>query len=673
LTIIWVFGFAMIMISIIIMAIFYHSTLNIMSSYSNKSLQQVTLLIEEHTEQLLNPVADSVKLVQQINSTRLLDNQQLLNLEALYFSQINLNPNIASLDFGQQDGQFMMVKRMADQSIATQKIKDHQIDWFDRHPNAHFKQIKEHRHIPYDPYDPRERPWYQGAITQQGIYWTGVYMFATDQQPAITASITLKDKNNHITSVSSASLTLKKLSAFLTTIDLGEGKAFILNKDLKVIAMPNLIHYFNKKNHELPKLNSMPDKRMHSFAKISMAQQDKINFEFSVDNENYFGVLSKFNYFPDNHWYIGAFIPEKQLLGKIKKANYYAIGISFTCLVMALILIYFIAKRITKPLCLLAKEATKMQDLDFNDSFQSSSIFEELDQTLTSFRKMRDRVRVLGRYAPTQLVLKLLKSHKKPELGGETKCLTLFFSDIENFSSYAESCHAEKIAKILGLYLHITTDVIKSHQGTVDKYMGDGIMAFWNAPDTVKKHAKLAVYAALDCLEAIEEMEDPRLYTRIGIHTAEVVVGNFGSPERFNYTAVGDGVNLAARLEGVNRYYKTQLIISNETYQQVKSKVVCRQLDNIAVKGKKQSCLIYEVIGKVNTVEQSRLDFIEYYEQGMLFYYQKDFSQALEKFEQAEQIIPNDCAVSILKKRAAGFIDNPPTEDWCGVYCLTTK
>lgn len=218
--------------------------------------------------------------------------------------------------------------------------------------------------------------------------------------------------------------------------------------------------------------------------------------------------------------------------------------------------------------------------------------------------KDKKRIRnMFGTYVSPAVVDQILEN--PPELGGVDKNLTVFFSDIRGFTTLSESMTPQELVKILNKYLSAMTDIILSHGGTLDKYEGDAIMCFWGAPLEQEDHALLACKSALEQMEALRQLnkefpEDKQINIGIGLNSGKMTVGNMGSQQRMDYTLIGDNVNLGARLEGTNKQYRTNIIISEYTYGLVKDKMVVRELDNIRVKGKNKPVLIYELIDEID-------------------------------------------------------------------------
>jgi adenylate cyclase len=281
-----------------------------------------------------------------------------------------------------------------------------------------------------------------------------------------------------------------------------------------------------------------------------------------------------------------------------------------------------------------------------------------------------------GHYVNKDVVRQIIKNPKALELGGAEKNITVFFSDIAGFTTISEKMGPVELVKFLNEYLQDMTEVILKYQGTLDKYEGDAIMAFWNAPIAINDHALNACLAALENQEHLAKLRKkwtaegkPAIHARIGINTGNAVVGNMGSENRFNYTAMGDNVNLGSRLEGINKEYGTEIIISESVYNQVKEKLVCRELDLIRVKGKTVPVRILELVGEVKKVNRDLLDRNARFYDALRDYRSKNFTSAKQKFE----ALKDDAPSRVFAKRCEDFIKNPPPAEWDGVWTYMTK
>ncbi|MBI5475884.1 MAG: CHASE2 domain-containing protein [Ignavibacteriales bacterium] len=296
----------------------------------------------------------------------------------------------------------------------------------------------------------------------------------------------------------------------------------------------------------------------------------------------------------------------------------------------------------------------------------------------------RQKVMIKGmfsQYVNPTVVDELIAHPEKLRLGGERKELTVFFSDIENFTKMSEQLRPEYLVTILNEYLSEMTKIILENNGTLDKYEGDAIVAFWGAPIPQSDHAFLACRAAVQMQRRLDELRNnwlkegkPELKVRIGINTGEVVVGNMGGADRFDYTIIGDSVNLGARLESANKQYKTKVMISSSTYQYVSEKIISRELDLLVVMGKTEPIRVYELIGiNGESLPAEKLMTVELYKKGLAHYRKKEWDEAVKEFEKVLKISPDDFPSQLYIERSYLYKKNPPPENWNGVFILQTK
>ncbi len=284
-------------------------------------------------------------------------------------------------------------------------------------------------------------------------------------------------------------------------------------------------------------------------------------------------------------------------------------------------------------------------------------------------------------YVPPALVDTLVQNPDKLKLGGERMNLTALFSDVAGFTSISEKLTPEELVELLNEYLTAMTDIVFKYDGTLDKYEGDAVMAVFGAPIWFPNHATNACYTCLEMQETLVELRKkwkaegkPECRARIGLNTGDMIAGNMGSKTRFNYTVMGDAVNLASRLEGANKQYGTYIMISEFTYEQAKDNVQVRELDLIAVKGKALPVKVYELLArKTDKIETYKLDAIEQYLKGLEAYKQRRWDDGIKFFEKALQINPDDEPSKVYKQRCIDFKIDPPPDDWDGVFIMKTK
>jgi adenylate cyclase len=273
----------------------------------------------------------------------------------------------------------------------------------------------------------------------------------------------------------------------------------------------------------------------------------------------------------------------------------------------------------------------------------------------------------------------MLKDPSKLKLGGDKKDLSVLFSDIRGFTTISEKLTPEELVHLLNEYLTAMTNVVFKYDGLLDKYMGDAIMAVFGAPLDQPDHPIRACRTALDMMEELKKLQEkwagegrPVLDIGVGINTGDMVVGNMGSEMRFDYTVMGDSVNLGSRLEGINKEYGTNIIISEYTYEAVKDVFFCREMDSVRVKGKKRPVRIYELIGEKKDVETWG-EAIRFFEDGLSKYKQGLWDKAIESFQKVLALRPSDASSRLYIERCQALKENPPEGPWDGVFTMTKK
>ncbi|MGH7792884.1 MAG: adenylate/guanylate cyclase domain-containing protein, partial [Thermodesulfobacteriota bacterium] len=256
--------------------------------------------------------------------------------------------------------------------------------------------------------------------------------------------------------------------------------------------------------------------------------------------------------------------------------------------------------------------------------------------------------------------------------GGKVRRVTVFFADLAGFTSFAEIISPEKVATVLHKVLNALTEVLIGNQGVIDKYIGDSIMAFWGAPFDTDKDEINACQAAIECLEALREINIelmgeglPELRIRIGIHSGHAIAGNIGSDRLFHYTVIGDTVNLASRLESANKFFKTSIIISEDTLKETGNSFFTRELGSIAVKGKLQPVKVFELMDEEQAADSNKRELVSLYRRGMNFYKGRKWHEAAEVFMEILKNYPDDGPSQFYRDRCEYILSNSHlTQDW---------
>ncbi|MBD3165420.1 CHASE2 domain-containing protein [bacterium] len=299
-------------------------------------------------------------------------------------------------------------------------------------------------------------------------------------------------------------------------------------------------------------------------------------------------------------------------------------------------------------------------------------------------KEQREKAMIRGmfsQYVPKKVVDALVENPDLMSLGGERRNMTALFTDVAGFTSVSERLSPEELVALLNEYLSEMSKIILDNEGIIDKYEGDLIMAEWGAPVAFEDHAAWACRAALKMQKRLVELREhwkkegkPMLKSRVGINTGDMIVGNMGCLEVFDYTVMGDAVNLASRLEGANKAYGTTTMIGPETREQLPDTFTIRFLDNLRVKGKDEPVTVYELLCEApDTLPDYKLKAIKLYEEGLKLFFDMQFADAKEKFDEALEHDPTDGPSRTYLERAIAYINNPPPEDWDKVFVLTEK
>ena len=328
------------------------------------------------------------------------------------------------------------------------------------------------------------------------------------------------------------------------------------------------------------------------------------------------------------------------------------------------------AGTVSEPLSVLTRDEVGELALSFN------RMVEEL--------RTRDRIKdTFGKFVDPRIVTRLIGSGADQ---AERRTLTVFFSDIKGFSGISEQLTASAVVNLLNSYFGTVAEVIHAHRGFIDKYIGDAVMAFWVSPFSAgDDHASDACLAALAQQEAITLLraqlpeitgmrrDPPELAIRMGIATGEAVVGTIGSDSSRSYTVIGDTVNLASRLESINKLYSTSLILSEETYRMAQQVIEARELDLITVAGKTEPVRIYEAMARVGEIAPEQIQLREMYANGLAAYRRQDWDEAQRCFESCQLGDADDGPSRLFIERISLLRSSPPPADWDGVWHFKEK
>ena len=352
-------------------------------------------------------------------------------------------------------------------------------------------------------------------------------------------------------------------------------------------------------------------------------------------------------------------------------------------LITSVIVAFFIARQVTQPVKLLTQGAELIEAGNYEQNIVVNRS-DEIGMLAQSFNNMakglkeKEKVRnLLGKVVSPAIAEELMS--KDIELGGEEKFVTTLFSDVRNFTTMCEGRKPEEILSLLNEYFTKISGKIEDNGGVVDKYIGDAVMAIFGAPLRKDDDAARAINSAFEMCQALkilnisfQERGISPIGIGIGIHSDIVVAGNMGSINRLNYTVIGDGVNLASRLEGLTKNYGVDIIVSDATAN-VATEFLYRELDLVKVKGKNNSCVILEPLGVINHISNDIIESLEIYKNALKLYRDRKWDEAKNEFETLFNTQPTSILYKLYITRCDEMKNNPPNKDWDGSYTFTSK
>lgn len=542
-------------------------------------------------------------------------------------------------------------------------------------------------------YDPRPRPWYKDAIATKGLIWSDLLVYTSNRQPGITAAYPIFAADGRVIGAAAANVSTNQMSDFLASLDLGwSGMAFIVDEKEQLIAHPDASRTVRQDGlkYSLVKADQLGEQVItDAFAAY---RQDKgrvkgkvTTVSFDSGGQRHLGSFTPFPAELGKNWLMVIIVLEDDFVGTLKENSRDLVVAGFAVMVIGLLLVALLASWITRPLTLLTHEIQKIQRFDLAGPIALHAIVKEVNELIHSMNMMKRALRTFGMFVPRDLVRELVASGRPIELGGQDKTLTVMFTDVADFTSLSERMAAGDLLVHVSRHLAAMSECVAEEDGTVDKYVGDAVMAFWGAPIWRDDHALRACVAALKARRVQLLMNAewagqglPTMFVRIGLHTAPVIVGNIGSSWRMSYTAMGDGVNVASRLEGVNKVYGTQICISQAVLDAAGPSVLARPLDLVAVKGRKAGAQVYELLGLREgnpdlAPTPEILDICRATEEGFAAYQERRWTDAIAAYERLAALAPADKVPAIFIERCRHYLTDPPPADWTGVYEMKTK
>lgn len=526
-----------------------------------------------------------------------------------------------------------------------------------------------------EPYVVAEKAWIRRGLQQQDLAWLDPYVF-TDGQRGISAVLPLRPETGMpADGLLHVDVFITTLQQFLGRFAVGRtGRVHLLDAGGARIASP--VAWDGGDPLLAAAVQALGGGQ--ALRRVEPGAERSFLFESGAR-----GWRAAFDHVaipggPD--WIVAVVAPESEFTGLARRNAALTAAIAAATLLAAIAAAIVVSRRIAEPLRIISHDLERLAVFDFGARPAPPSFVREVEVVRRTAARMKASLRSFGHYVPTELVRDMVASGAEAKLGGERRRLTIHFSDIAGFTSVSEKLTPEQLVEELGAYFVLMREVLRERRGTLDKYMGDGILAFFNAPHPVPGHEAAACEAALDAQARLAEdgvarraAGRPVFRARIGLATGDVVVGNFGTPDRFAYTVLGDAVNLASRLEGLCKFYGVAIVACGGVRAATGDSFEWRALDRVAVVGREAGTDIHQLLGRKGELAPPAAARRDAYEAALADYLDARFASAAQRFRELATADAGDIAAATMARRARKLARTPPAGPWTGIYVMTSK
>jgi adenylate cyclase len=641
--------------------------------------EQIVAAVRKEVSAIVQEARAAHTAIRTLFLQNVLDTREADKREFVFLSQLQSQATVSWAAFGWPDGSFFAAHKLGDRQLEMMEIS------LTDHPGE--RRIDEYEVIPgdiefarrrFEPTSCRvsEQPWFKASIAsaEPQPQWFKVLNHPTGEHPSIAYAGPI-DVYQERQGVLAIIIEYTRLSHFLSQLEVGRtGTAFIFDGSGDLVAAPDQnadeLHPAQGQEAFLP-LAQMALTRAGDEGR-KQAWRRTLTF----DNAAYEVALTPL---PFPGWSLATIIPEAEFLQPVEATlRRLIIGLAAGALLAAALSAVLARLVIAAPLTRVVGEIRHVENFALDQVRRHSSRIAEIASLSSAIAEMATGLSAFRKFIPADLVRQLLRQGVEAKPGGSIQHLTVMFIDVAGFTGLSERM-GDRLVPLLSAYLDLTSEVIVANGGTIDKFIGDAVMAFWGAPTAQHDHALLCCRAALACRAALEtsglaDDQGQPLQIRIGINSGRMLVGNIGSELRLNYTVIGDAVNVASRLESANKYYETQILVGAETKRLVDNMMITREIDRIAVYGKTEGLAVYELIGSVQEADNYVLPaWIANYEEGLLNYRNRNFSSAVRCFEAVLRDRPHDRPASLMLDRCKLLERSGVDETWRPTLSLQSK
>lgn len=576
---------------------------------------------------LLEPVAGTLRIIAEVAAS----NPGYFRTEQsrdLLFQALTSADQIDAIYTSFEDGYHRVVTRMdANRRRSDRRIPE-AVNWHSSYIDAFSGAPIRQRHrtffdvwpnpiLQYDDatdVDIRKLPHYTAAKRTRSFVIADPSVNPDTRFPVISVGYPIIASNDEFIGFVGANITFDILARYLATHKTSPNSiTFIMDHSGQIIAHPDPASGVRTVQLKLVLANvaDLADQATALAGQAHLASDaDRLSFSVPATGEDYIAVFSRFPPSFQKPWEVAIVLPVDDFVGGLKQTNRNLAILIVALIFVEVLLIAIAAKRIAKPIERVSQEMQELQSLQFSPADAPRSMIAEIFHLQQAANLMSNSLRSFAAFVPIGIVRQLVNTGRPLTISGESRFLTIFFSDLEDFSTVSERLSPEELVRQASSYFEVVVGALTQESATIDKFIGDSVMAFWGAPVEVSDQVYRACVGALRAAHRVGRLNlewardgRPQMRVRIGLHCADVVVGNVGSSERLSYTVMGDGVNVASRLEGINKIFQTTICISDSVYNAVANRIIARPIQFASVKGRESKVMVYELIGIRDTTD----------------------------------------------------------------------
>jgi adenylate cyclase len=637
---------------------------------------QIVSAVSDELQSITTEARSTYIALRTLFAEKVLDPRDADKRKFVFLSQLQAQPTISWVAFGSPDRSFFAAHKLGDAAIEMLEIAGGGPKLrIDRYEFADTDVQFKNRSFEDATYSVSDQEWYREANQSNGERWFTLTTHPNGERLAVALAGPI-DIGQERAGVLAIMIELTRVSNFLSQLTVGKSAgAFILDRRGTAIAAPDPdADELNALKTSHPLFPVAVDAIRQAGDSYVTGNGQAFHTQVNRDGRAYEAVLTPIS-FPG--WSLVTVVPESEFLGPVQSTIHkLLIGLAILIVIAGLLSAWLAQRLIARPLIKVVNEIRHVERFDLDKVERHPSQLTEIENLSGAIADMALGLAAFRKYIPADLVKRLISDGNGARLGGTVRPMTVMFVDLAGFTGMSERM-GDRIIPLISRYFDLVSTQVQAHGGTIDKFIGDAVMAFWGAPASNPDHAVDCCRAALACQRAVHDSgllddEGHAVKIRIGINSGDMLVGNIGSEVRLNYTVIGDAVNIASRLEGTNKLYGSQIVIGPETRRLAGDRAFVRELDRLAVYGRSGGLQIYELLGMAEEFTEP-LGWVECYEAGLASYRARDFATATRNFEKAQQLRKQDHASSVMIERCRQQLASPAGADWDDTTIARTK